>query len=73
MRHPVGSAADGLCYSRSEGAAIVDCDHQGNYCAGNAFMDAVAAHRRVNGKPAVSVQWGPWAEADPPNWVRVWG
>ncbi|WP_194867533.1 type I polyketide synthase [Pseudoalteromonas sp. PPB1] len=43
-------------------ASAIGSTGQSNYAAANAFLECLAAHRNYQGKAALSIGWGPWAE-----------
>lgn len=44
-------------------SSLLGSPHQSNYAAANAAMDAMLAQRAADGKPGLSLNWGPWSEA----------
>ncbi|MCX7569419.1 type I polyketide synthase [Tumebacillus sp. DT12] len=48
-------------------ASLIVSPGQGNYAAGNEFLNALARYRHALGKPALSINWGPWGEVGMAN------
>lgn len=58
----------------SSGASLTGSPEQGAHAAADAFLDALAHHRRAQGLPALSINWDDWrgiGTAEPPDVGRL--
>ena len=52
-----------FCIYFSSVASLFGSAAQGNYSAGNGFLDGLAHYDQRHGFPGLSINWGPWGEA----------
>ena len=62
LERVLGNEPLDLFVSFSSLSSLLPANGQANYAAANAFLDAHARWRKAQGKPALSINWGPWSE-----------